>query len=120
MTSDTKKRQRAQARGHWSEWLAAILLTLKGYRVVAMRYRTKMGEIDIIARKGDLAIMVEVKARRDVMAAVNSVTPTAQRRISNASDIWLSKQRDAAKLSTRFDIIAVQPWRWPTHFKDAF
>ncbi len=120
MSDEAKKRQRAHARGHWSEWLAAICLTCKGYRVVAMRYRTKLGEIDIIARKGDLAVMVEVKARRDVMAALNAVTHTAQRRIQNASDIWLSKQRDAAKLSTRFDIIAVRPWHWPTHFKDAF
>ena len=120
MTSDTRKRQQAQSRGHWSEWLAAVYLTLKGYRIVAMRYRTKLGEIDIIARKGDLAIMVEVKVRREVMAALDAVTHTTQRRIHNASDIWLSKQRDAAKISTRYDIIAVQPWRMPVHFKDAF
>ena len=93
---------------------------MKGYRIVAIRYRTKLGEIDIVARKADLAIMVEVKARREVRAAVDSINFAAQRRIHNASDIWLSKQPDAARLSTRYDIIAVRPWRLPVHFKDAF
>jgi hypothetical protein len=48
-----------------SEYLAAAILMLKGYRIVALRYRTRLGEIDIIARKGDLAVFVEVKARRE-------------------------------------------------------
>ncbi len=120
VTDKKQKRQRAQSKGHWSEWLAAAYLTCKGYRIVAMRYRTKLGEIDLVARKRDLIAIVEVKARRDVTVAVDAVNYAAQRRIQNAADIWYSRQRDAAKLSIRFDIVAVRPWRMPTHFKDAF
>ena len=56
------RRRKAERRGHVSEWIAAAYLFLKGYRILARRYRTKLGEIDIIARKGDLAVFIEVKA----------------------------------------------------------
>ncbi|MEM9278223.1 MAG: YraN family protein [Pseudomonadota bacterium] len=118
--SEKTKRQRAQRRGHWAEWKAAAFLMLKGYRIVDIRYKTKLGEIDLIARKGDLAVIVEVKARRSVQEAVDSVTLTAKRRINNAADLWLAKQKDATKLSIRFDIIAIVPRKWPVHFRDAF
>ncbi|MFP3339830.1 YraN family protein, partial [Micrococcus sp. SIMBA_131] len=62
-------RQKAYRLGHRGEWLAAIALRLKGYRILARRYRTKLGEIDLIARRGDLVAIVEVKARPTVEAA---------------------------------------------------
>lgn len=113
-------RLKAFRRGHVSEYIAALYLLAKGYRVRAIRYRTKLGEIDIIARRGDLVVCVEVKARRDVDSAVFAVTGTAQHRIRAASDIWLSRQPDAHRLSLRYDIVAVLPWRLPRHFVDAF
>ena len=113
-------RLKAFRRGHVSEYLAALYLLAKGYRIRAIRYRTKLGEIDIIARRGDLVVCVEVKARRDVGSAVFAVTGTAQHRIRAASDIWLSRQPDAHRLSLRYDIVAVLPWRLPKHFTDAF
>jgi len=113
-------RLKAFRRGHVSEYLAALYLLAKGYRIRAMRYRTKAGEIDIIARRGDLVVCVEVKARRDVDSAVFAVTGTAQHRIRAASEIWLSRQPDAHRISLRYDIVAVQPWRLPKHLADAF
>lgn len=113
-------RLKAFRRGHVSEYIAALYLIAKGYRIRAIRYRTKLGEIDIIARRRDLVICVEVKARRSVDGAVHAVTATAQRRIRAASDIWLSRQPDAHRLSLRYDIVAVLPWRLPKHFADAF
>ncbi|WEX88406.1 YraN family protein [Sinorhizobium garamanticum] len=110
----------ALKRGHVAEYRAALCLMLKGYRIVAMRYRTKLGEIDIIARRGDLVACVEVKARRGFDEAVFAVSDTAQRRIRAASDIWLSRQADFHRLSVRYDIVAVTPWRWPRHLPDAF
>jgi putative endonuclease len=74
----TLSRRRAQRRGHISEYIAALVLLMKGYRIVALRHRTKLGEIDIIARKRDLAIFVEVKARRDEMGAIDAVSYAAQ------------------------------------------
>ena len=115
-----KKRIAAERLGKRAEWLAALSLLLKGYRIVQRRYKTKSGEIDIIARKGDLVAMVEVKARPTVQEAVDAVSTTSQHRIHNAADLWLCKQRDAERLSIRFDVIAICPRRWPVHFEDAF
>ena len=87
---------------------------------MAIRHRTSLGEIDLIARKGDLVVCVEVKARRDVDSAVFAVTGTAQNRIRAASDLWLARQPDAHRLSVRYDFVAVRPWRLPHHLVDAF
>ncbi len=114
------KRIAAERLGKRAEWVAAFALRVKGYRIVARRYKTKAGEIDLIARKGDLVAMVEVKARPTVQAAVDAVTYASQRRINNAADHWHAKQPDATKLSIRFDIIAVCPRKWPVHLEDAF
>ena len=115
-----RKRIRAERLGRWSEYRAALALLIKGYRIVALRYKTKAGEVDIIARRGDLVIFVEVKARKDLRAGVDAVSYTAERRIENAADHWLRRQSDATRLSLRHDIIVVRPWRWPTHFEGAF
>ncbi|MEM9330925.1 MAG: YraN family protein [Pseudomonadota bacterium] len=113
-------RRKAHRRGYWAEWLSVLFLTLKGYKVSAVRYKTKLGEIDIVARRGNLVAIVEVKARPSVAEAVDAVTQTAKHRINSATDLWLAKQKDAANLSIRFDIIAVCPWKLPVHFQDAF
>lgn len=119
-TEAREKRKRAFQRGHVAEYFAAAALLLKGYRIVAMRYRTPRGEIDIIARKGNLAVFVEVKAREKEAAALDAVSASAQQRIRAASDLWLARQPDYASLSQRYDIVAVLPGRWPRHFLDAF
>ncbi|CAD7051747.1 YraN family protein [Pseudorhizobium endolithicum] len=121
MKSDSRlSRQRAERRGHVAEYLAAALLLLKGYRILAIRFRTKAGEVDLIARKGDLAVFVEVKARIGEREAIDAVSAMAQRRIRAASDVWLSRRPDAARLSQRYDVVAILPGRLPRHFPDAF
>ncbi len=114
------KRKRAQRWGYVSEWIAAASLIIKGYRIIKLRHKTKLGEVDIIARKGHLIVMVEVKARRTVEEAFDAVTTTSQRRIESAGDLWLATQKNAHLLSIRYDIIAVRPWKWPTHYENAF
>jgi len=116
----TLRRRKALRRGSAAEYIAAIFLMLKGYRILAMRYKTKLGEIDIIARKGDLAVFVEVKARSDEMGAIDAVSYASQKRIRAASDLWLARQRDYARLSQRYDIVAILPGKLPRHFLDAF
>jgi putative endonuclease len=114
------RRRRAERRGHVSEYLAALYLFFKGYRILAFRYRTRQGEIDIVARKKTLVVFVEVKARAREMDAVDAVGYETQRRIRAAGDVWLSKRRDAHLLSCRYDIVAIVPGRLPRHFRDAF
>ncbi len=113
-------RLRAYKRGHRSEWLAAAALLLKGYRIVARRYRTKLGEIDLIARRGDLVAIVEVKARPTLIEAMEAIARTSERRIEAAADLWLVRQPDYARLSLRFDMVAVLPFRWPVHVENIF
>ena len=115
-----RRRLQAVRKGALAEYLAALTLLLKGYRIVAFRHRTKLGEIDIIARRGDLVACVEVKARNSVDAAIFAVSDRSKARIRGASDLWLQKQTHPHRLSVRYDIIAVRPWRWPVHIRDAF
>lgn len=118
--SESKRRKQAERRGRFAEYFAALYLRAKGYRILATRHRTPLGEIDLIVRKGDVVAFVEVKARRLEMAAVEAVGFHSQTRIRAASDLWLARQKDAAVMSQRYDIVAVRPWRLPKHFKDAF
>lgn len=114
------RKRRSERKGRRAEVLAALALMLKGYRIAALRYRTPVGEIDIVARKRNLVVFVEVKARRDLAAGVDAVSYPAQRRIAAAGELYISRQRDSARLSWRHDLIVVSPWRWPVHLEDAF
>lgn len=114
------KRFRAYRRGHRSEWFAAAALMAKGFRIVARRYKTRLGEIDLIARRGDLVLIVEVKARPTLIVAMEAIGPASERRIERAADLWLARQPDHARLSLRFDMVAVLPWRWPVHVENVF
>ncbi|MBO6718026.1 MAG: YraN family protein [Rhizobiaceae bacterium] len=116
----TRNRLDAYRHGHRSEWLAALALTFKGYRVIARRYKTPSGEIDLIAKRGNLIAIVEVKARPSLAEAMEAVTWTAQRRIESAADLWLARRSDHARLSVRFDLVAVLPRRWPVHVPNIF
>lgn len=119
-TKLTMNRVSAERLGKRAEIYAASFLLFKGYRLLAIRFKTGLGEVDLIAAKGDLISFIEVKARRTLAEAVDAVSLESQQRISNAADIWISRQPNSSHLSIRFDIIAICPWRWPKHLKDAF
>lgn len=114
------RRRRHERRGHRGEWLAAMALMAGGYRIVARRYRTRLGEIDLIARRGDLVAVVEVKVRPTLVQAMEALDTLSQRRIEAAADLWLGRQHDHGRLSLRFDMVAVMPWRWPVHVENIF
>lgn len=114
------KRREAERRGHAAEYWAALYLLAKGYRILAIRYRTRLGEIDLIARKRDVIAIIEVKARHSGLSAVDAVGFRSQQRIRAAADLWLARRNDAGRFSLRFDIVAVLPRRLPQHFIDAF
>lgn len=99
--------------GLWAEQFAAWGLRLRGYRIIAMRYRTPVGEVDIIARKGRLLVFAEVKARADLSTALEAVTPRMRTRISRAANYFLAQHSEFSALTMRFDLIAVaSPFRW--------
>lgn len=115
-----RDRLKAYRRGHRAEWLAALMLMTKGYRIAARRFKTPVGEVDLIARKNDLILFVEVKARASQQAALDSVSLSSQKRIESAGEWWISQQKDASQLSWRCDIVAVTPWKWPHHYEDVW
>lgn len=114
------RRQAAFRLGISSESRAAALLLAKGYRIVARRWRSPVGEVDLIARRGQLLVFVEVKARGQFDDAAESVTPRQRRRIAAAAEAWLASHDGDLGCDIRFDAILVTPWRWPRHIPAAF
>lgn len=114
------KRRRAHLLGLKAEGRAALWLRLKGYRILARRYRTPRGEIDLIARRGDTVAIVEVKARENYDVALEAITPANRRRIVEAAYLWLSRNPRFSNATLRFDAVLVCPRKWPHHLANAF
>lgn len=118
--ADAGARRRAESRGRRAETRALWLLRLKGYRILARRARTPVGEIDLIVRRGGLVAAVEVKARADALQAAESLGPHQRRRLNQAFDYWLAHKPVLAALDRRFDLVLVVPGRLPRHLPDAW
>jgi len=114
------KRAAAFRTGVSAESRAAAWLIAKGYRILAKRYRTPHGEIDIVARRRNLIVFVEVKARATIDDAALAVTPHQQRRIINAALGWLATHPEHAEFEMRFDAMLIAPRRLPRHVLAAF
>jgi putative endonuclease len=113
-------RRAAERRGRRAETLALLYLRAKGYRLLARRYRTPVGEIDLIVARRRLIAFIEVKARPTGAEAAESVTPASQRRIARAASAWLAKHPEAADRELRLDVVIAVPWRLPRHIMAAF
>ncbi|WNV07403.1 YraN family protein [Tardiphaga sp. 709] len=103
-----------------AESRAAALLLAKGYRILARRFRTPHGEIDIVARKRNLIAFVEVKARASLNEAAYAVTPRQQARIMDAAQGWLMAHPEHAEFDLRFDVVLIAPRHLPRHLLAAF
>jgi putative endonuclease len=113
-------RRARYARGLVAETIAAWWLRLKGYRILAHRYKTALGEIDLVARRGRVLAFVEVKARPSVEAGLEAIAAEGYRRIEEAADIYLARHPAFATLDIRFDLVVIAPRRWPRHLTNAF
>jgi putative endonuclease len=114
------RRLRAQRRGHLAEFLCRWHLRLRGWRIVARDWRCPSGEIDILARRGSVLAIVEVKSRADLGSAADAVLPRQRRRIARAASSFLLTRPDLASLAPRFDVMLVAPFRPPRHLPDAW
>jgi putative endonuclease len=103
-----------------AESRAAMLLVAKGFRIIARRWRSPVGEIDIVARRRSLLVFVEVKARNDLDDAAESVTVRQRSRIAAAAEAWLATYPDPSVTEMRFDAILVAPGKMPRHIQAAF
>jgi putative endonuclease len=114
------ERQIAFSAGISAESRAAMLLIAKGFRILARRWRSPVGEIDIIARRRSLLIFVEVKARPTLDEAAWSVTDRQRVRIIRAAEAWLARNADDRISDIRFDAMLVAPGHIPRHIPAAF
>ena len=119
-TAPRPERQVAFRFGLSAESRAATLLVVKGFRIVARRWKSSVGEIDIVARRKKLLVFVEVKARERLDDAAECFTTRQQRRIAAAAGAWLAEHPDDIECDIRFDAILVAPRRMPQHIQAAF
>ncbi len=103
-----------------AESRAAAWLIAHGYRILARRFKSPLGEIDIVAARRRTLIFVEVKARATLDDAAYSVTQRQQQRIAGAAEIWLANNPVPAITDMRFDVILVAPGKLPRHITAAF
>lgn len=112
--------------GDRGERMAAKFLRKQGFKILARQYKTRMGELDLIARDRDVVVFVEVKTRRSNAAGhpVEAITPAKQAKLTQLALAFL-KQHDLLNHPARFDVVTVY-WKdgekTPTveHFQDAF
>ena len=114
------EKQAAFRVGISAESRAAAFLIAKGFRILARRWRSPVGEIDIVARRRALLVFVEVKARADLDEAAESIQARQQRRIAAAAEAWLAAHGSDGVRDMRFDVVLVAPGKMPRHIAGAF
>lgn len=113
------KRRQAWQFGRTAEFFAVLLLVSKGYKILARRYKTPVGEIDLVARRGRMLCFIEVKGRRNNSEEI-PVTSRQMNRIGRASLLFVQSRAGLEDDDMRFDIVLVRPWRFPRHLIDAW
>jgi putative endonuclease len=114
------RRVKAYRSGLFAETLAALLLRLKGFRIVARRYKTPVGEIDLVALKGKRLAFIEVKRRKTQEDAVWTLPAKQRRRIVRAAQYWLAGHPDYTGHDIAFDVVLAAPWTLPRYIANAF
>ena len=110
--------------GHLAEQKACSFLQKKGYKLVARNIRTYRGiganEIDLIMTKDKTLVFVEVKKRASVSDGAYAITPTAQKRIYRAAEIFWAQHPEFADYFCRFDAVFICEHKDPVHITDAW
>jgi len=109
--------------GLFAEYYAALFLFLKGYRVLVMRYKTKVGEVDIIARRKNTIVFIEVKYRKDRLIGGDAISPKSQSRIRRAAEYYMMKNQNESNIidcELRMDAMIVTHKLFIHHIKNAF
>ena len=105
-------------KGHRNEWLAALLLMIKGYQILGFRLKTPDAEIDILARKGAYLVVAEVKSRSRRELAELSLLPDQQDRLLRAAGRMCRSRPSLSGLTPRLDLVAFAPGRLPRHHRN--
>lgn len=115
------KKQKSYWFGIFAEYWVIILFLFKGYKFIARRYKTKLGEIDLIFIKKDNLVIVEVKARKNKNIEIGEVVSYKQCcRILNATKLFLNKNKKYSNLNIRIDIVLVNSILKIEHIKNVW
>lgn len=106
--------------GILAEYCAIIILVIKGYEILKLRYRNYLGEIDIIAKKANLVVFIEVKARMKYEEDYSPVTNKQILRIKNAASLFLAQNAKFHNAECRFDLIVIAGNCWPKHLQNVW
>ena len=107
-------RRQHERRGRRAESIAAIWLIAKGYRLIGRRVRTPVGEIDLVMRRRDVLVFVEVKARATLDSGLLALHPRQQARCEAAAR-WLAARHGWPGAVVRHDAVVIRPWAFPVH-----
>lgn len=107
-------------KGLWAETVASFYLLFKGYIPLARRHKTRLGEIDLVVRKGKTIVFVEVKLRHTQRAAAEAIHVENQQRIKRAATLYLQKHPEYTGHDIRFDAVIMVGGALPRHIKGAF
>ncbi len=110
----------ARLAGRRAEIWAAAWLMLKGYRILGFRLKTPQAEIDLLALRGKVLAVVEVKQRASLLAALEAVSPDQRARLRSAAATLAARRPALQHTSVRLDLMAMAPGRWPAHRPDAW
>jgi putative endonuclease len=113
------QRQQRYRRGLSAEVIAAGYLMLRGHLILARRYKTPLGEIDLICLKRGRVAFIEVKSRNTRDACEASITPRLRQRVRRAADLWLARHPRYQQHQLGFDVVFVTPWRVPVYIANA-
>lgn len=121
MKPDRSERGRlGRLAGRRGEVWAAVWLMLKGYRILGFRLKTPQAEIDLLALRGRVLAVVEVKRRRTLLEAMETVTFDQRERLRRAGAMLAARRPSLAGAAVRLDLIALAPGRLPRHSPDAW
>ena len=112
----SKNYQKGLQAERWSRWL----LRAKGFRILFHRYQTPVGEIDIVARRGRLLLIVEVKRRATLEKASFSLQRRQQQRIIHSAKYLMGRMPKLDGCTVRFDAIFILPWGFLRHIHNAW
>ncbi len=111
---------RARNAGRRGEVWAAFWLMAKGYRILGFRLKTPQGEIDLLAQKGQVLAVVEVKLRASRDVALAAVSQQQRLRLRRAGEAYAARRPSLQNAAVRLDLLALAPGRWPCHIPDAW
>ena len=107
------------SKGIWAEKIAMLCYLFRGFWPLKSRFKAKTGEIDLILKRGNLLVFVEVKARARGMHE-DIVLTSQQQRITRTAELFLAYNKRYQQCDLRFDLVVVKPYSWPEIIENAW